>query len=650
MSTTIQAKSRLLAAEQLRWTTLLEISMAIGSENDLDPLLEKILPLFLRKLNCTLAGVIRIDDQGWKTTKISPLFMGRTAQWQRIAAQFAERFHADSDTCTGDFSESGLFYGFCLQHYGVLVLGRSMPFDLTFLQDFQPVVEMFARACRAGVEIQHRRKAEVRLAFQAELETLMAKISTRFINLGAANVHTVVQDSLGEIGRLLDVDRVYVFQCSQGHRFWSNTFEWCAEGIVPQMDNLQGLPMDLLPWWLDKQTRLENIVIPDLAALPPEAQQEKAFLESQDIRSLLAVPMVWNGVLEGFIGFDSVRRHRQWQDGDAVRLEMLASIVINALKRKDVEERLLHSQMQLQELNASLEEKIEERTRQLGETQRQLILGEKMAAIGQLAAGIAHELNNPVGFVAMNFQALEEYLPVITAVLDGYKQAVQVQGGSAQQDELLEKVRALEQDASLDFMLRDIDTLMEQSREGVRRITTIINSMRDFSRGDQNEEFVFTDLNKGLRDTLVICRNAYKHHAEVVTELGDIPQVECIPGQINQVFLNIIVNAAQALAEAEKQGKGVIRISTRVEQSHVICEISNNGPMIPENIRGRIFEAFFTTKAPGEGTGLGLSISHDIVARTHKGALSVACNARDETTFRLSLPIRQARQQQTQEG
>jgi signal transduction histidine kinase len=650
VSTPTKSESNLLSKEQFRWTTLLEIAMAVGSENDLGALLEKSLPLLLRKLNCTLAGVVRIDEHGWETSMVLPKIMARTTQWERLASHFADHFHADSSTCVGTFFERGLFYGFCLKGYGVLILGRTMQLDSVFLREFQPVVEMFGFACRAGLDALRRLEIEKKLAFQAQLEALMADISTRFINLGVEDVAKVVQSSLGEIGRLLDVDRVYVFQCNPDRQLWSNTYEWCAEGIAPQIDGLQDLPMDLLPWWLETHSRLENIVIPDIAAMPPEAAKEQNFLESQGIRSLLAVPMIWNSTLEGFIGFDSVRRGREWQDNDAVRLELLASILISAFKRKDAEQHLLQSQMLLQELNVSLEEKVEERTRQLGETQRQLILGEKMAAIGQLAAGIAHELNNPVGFVAMNFQALEEYLPVIIKVLDGYKQAVQAPPGSVEQHALLEQVIRLEQDASLDFMLQDISKLMEQSQEGVRRMTTIINSMRDFSRSDQHEEFVSTDLNKGLRDTLMICRNIYKHHAEVVSELGDIPNVECIPGQINQVFLNIIVNAAQALAEADLLEKGTIRITTRSASPNVICEIFNNGPGIPEVIRGRIFEAFFTTKPPGKGTGLGLSISHDIVVRTHKGSLTVESDTHHGTTFRISLPIKQARDNSQREG
>ncbi len=493
-----------------------------------------------------------------------------------------------------------------------------------------------------GRDITALKEAEIRLRFQADLEALLAQISTRFINLGAENMNQAVQSCLGEIGELLKVDRVYVFQCALDHRFWSNTYEWCARGIPPQINKLQDIPLDILPWWHDKMSRLENIVIPDMTALPPEAEAEKQFLEDQEILSLLAVPMIWDSALEGFIGFDSVRQPVDWRPADAVPLEMLASILINALKRKETEQRLMQSQMQLQELNVSLEAQVEVRTRQLGEAQRQLILGEKMAAIGQLAAGIAHELNNPVGFVSMNFQTLEEYIPLIVEVLRDYKQALNEPPGSAKQQQLLDKARALEEESAMDVIMDDTHALFDQSREGFRRITTIVNSMRDFSRTDPREEFVHADLNKGLRDTLVIARNSYKSIADIELDLGEIPHVECIPGQINQVFLNIIINAAQAMANAELDQMGIIRIQTWFASPDVFCAITNSGPVIPDQIRGKLFDPFFTTKPPGQGTGLGLSISHDIVVRTHNGSLTVSSDAEKGTTFLISLPMKQA--------
>ncbi len=482
--------------------------------------------------------------------------------------------------------------------------------------------------------------AQHQMKVQAALVALLAYYSTHFINIGPEEINPTIDAILAEIGRLLDMDRVYVFQLGAEQICWNNTFEWCNEGISPQIGSLQNISKNLLPWWLEKIERFENIVIPEVAALPAEAAAEKAFLQAQQIKSLLVIPLIWENVLEGFIGFDAVRGTRAWTEQDAVPLEMLAGIFINAVKRRETETRLRQSEAELRELNVSLEQKVEERGRQLSEVHRQLLLGEKMAAIGQLAAGVAHELNNPVGFVAMNFETLEENLQVITTAMAVYREALAAPTGSAEQAELLARAADFEQNSPLGFILKDIGALFAQSREGFRRISSIINSMRDFSRTDPREEFSAFDLNQGIRNTLVLVRHIYKNVARVTTELGNLPEVICIAGQVNQVFLNIIVNAAQALAAAEFQQKREIRIRTWADALMAYCEIGDNGPAIPENIRDRLFEPFFTTKPPGQGTGLGLSISYDIIVRKHHGLLSVASDSATGNTFRIALPLR----------
>jgi two-component system, NtrC family, sensor kinase len=302
-------------------------------------------------------------------------------------------------------------------------------------------------------------------------------------------------------------------------------------------------------------------------------------------------------------------------------------------------QRLLASREALRNLNETLEKKVEERGLELAKAQHQLIVAEKMSAIGQLAAGVAHELHNPIGFVSMNFQALEEYLPVIFQVLAIHKQAALVPPGTEEQLALLDEARRLDKENSLDVISSEINSIFEQSREGFQRVTTILDSMRDFSRTDPREAFMPSDLNKSIRDTLVVAKNVYKSHAEIILELDEIPCVECIPGQINQVLLNVIVNAAQALAEAERTEKGIIRIRTWRAGEDVICAITNNGPVIPGRVRDSLFNPFFTTKPPGKGTGLGLSISHDIIVRKHGGALSFTSDENEGTTFQIVLPI-----------
>jgi signal transduction histidine kinase len=181
--------------------------------------------------------------------------------------------------------------------------------------------------------------------------------------------------------------------------------------------------------------------------------------------------------------------------------------------------------------------------------------------------------------------------------------------------------------------------LFEESKEGLARVTKIVQNLRDFSRVDQAEAFDEYDLNHGIEATLVVARNAIKYHADVVTEFADIPHVPCNASQINQVFLNILVNAAQAIESQHRETNGSIKIKTYSDDTHVICKIVDDGPGIPANVIEKIFDPFFTTKPVGKGTGLGLSVSYDIIVRKHKGVLLVKSEIGKGTEFTIKLPI-----------
>jgi signal transduction histidine kinase len=418
----------------------------------------------------------------------------------------------------------------------------------------------------------------------------------------------------------------------------SNTHEWCAPQIEPQIDTLQNIPVSIMPWWMNHLHNLQSIHIPRVSELPPEAVAEREILEAQSIKSLLVVPLVWNGHLVGFLGFDSVRRERVWHHESIAPMEMLGNIIVNALNRKEGELALRASQAALQEINSTLEEKVLERTRQLRDAQLRLFLQERMVSIGQLAAGIAHELNNPIGFIFNNFNALKENMDVVKEVLAAHKTLIDQAESLPLLSEQVQTIKALEDSFKLDLILEDLALLFDDSREGFSRVTAIINSMRDFSRTDRVGELEEFNVNRGIETTLVIARNEYKYVCDVETDLGDLPDIPCIPNQINQVFLNIIVNAAHAIASQNRSGKGTIKIVTSADATTVSCRISDDGPGIPEEISNRIFDPFFTTKAPGKGTGLGLSISYDIVVNKHKGDITVESRVGQGTSFFIRLP------------
>jgi signal transduction histidine kinase len=261
---------------------------------------------------------------------------------------------------------------------------------------------------------------------------------------------------------------------------------------------------------------------------------------------------------------------------------------------------------EIAKLNETLEARVEERTRELRDTQAQLMQSEKMRSLGQLVAGVAHELNNPIGFVHANLQLLSDFI--------GRLVQAQLEGGD------VEKPR----DA--------IRRLLVRSREGTERVKKIVADLRTFSRMDQ-AELADADLNEELRRTVGLMEPRFKDGIRLVTDLGELPTVRCYPAQLNQVFMNLLMNACDAL-----EAGGTVSVRTRQTPFGVAFDIADDGPGIPEAARERVFEPFFTTKPVGQGTGLGLSISHGIVER-HGGRLTVDCPPDGGTVFRVELPL-----------
>lgn len=283
----------------------------------------------------------------------------------------------------------------------------------------------------------------------------------------------------------------------------------------------------------------------------------------------------------------------------------------------------------------------------LKETQGHLIQQEKMAGIGQLAAGVAHEINNPLGFVSSNFEILDDYVGRLEEVLNQYRLLRQQTSAEppdlAALSTLAGEIGELERKKKIDFILGDLRSLFSESRDGLDRVAKIIKALRAFSRIDVKNELEEYDLNEGLETTLVVARNEIKYIAEVEVVNGELPLVKALGNQVNQVLLNLIVNAAQAIRNAAlAEGEGKIRLETFAEADYVGCAITNNGPPIPEEIRTRIFEPFFTTKPVGQGTGLGLSISYDIIVNQHGGQLSFQSSVENGTTFIIKLPKKSA--------
>ncbi|ROR03269.1 hybrid sensor histidine kinase/response regulator [Desulfosoma caldarium] len=272
----------------------------------------------------------------------------------------------------------------------------------------------------------------------------------------------------------------------------------------------------------------------------------------------------------------------------------------------------------------------------------QLAQAQKLESIGQLAAGIAHEINTPVQFIGDNTRFLEDAFRDLSRLLEKYQELVQ---RARQAEDLANLVREVEEAAEtidLDYLLTEIPRAIEQTLEGVQRVAKIVLAMKEFSHPDR-EEKVPTDINRALENTLTVARNEWKYVADLVAELDpNLPLVPCIPGEMNQVFLNIVVNAAHAVKDAVKDQpdtKGTITVATRVVDDWCEIRVADTGTGIPEKIRHRIFDPFFTTKEVGRGTGQGLAISHHVVVEKHKGQLLFETEEGRGTTFIIRLPM-----------
>ncbi len=294
-----------------------------------------------------------------------------------------------------------------------------------------------------------------------------------------------------------------------------------------------------------------------------------------------------------------------------------------------LEQRVLERTADLNAANETLEEERERQNaliQRLEEAQNQLLQSERMASIGQLAAGVAHEINNPVGFVNSNLGTLRRYVTDMLKLLAAYEQ---VEGTLTPAE--MNSIQRLKKEVDMEFLREDVVSLLGESLDGLKRVTRIVQDLKDFSHVDETER-QWANLEEGLESTLRVVWNEIKFKAEVVKEFAGIPLVECFPFQLNQVFMNLLVNASHAI-----EGRGVITIRTGQDESQLWIEVQDNGKGIkPENLQ-RIFEPFFTTKPVGQGTGLGLSLSYGIVKK-HDGHIEVNSVLGQGTTFRVVLP------------
>ena len=295
--------------------------------------------------------------------------------------------------------------------------------------------------------------------------------------------------------------------------------------------------------------------------------------------------------------------------------------------------------LRLKQLTESLEQQVSDRTKALQQAQVQLVQQEKLSTLGELIAGIGHEINNPINFISSNIPPLEEYIAGVTKLLLLYEQ---------EYPNPTAKITTAIKDLDLNFVLEDMVKILNSLEVGSERIQNLSNSLRNFCRSD-SDTTIPANLHQGINSTLMILQHRLKANGErpaieIIKSYGILPQVNCYLGQMNQVFMNILANAIDALDEARMQGKmsnlsPQIKIATEIDSEQlVVIRIADNGIGIPEGFKKRLFEPLFTTKTVGKGTGLGLSIAYQIVVEKHKGVLEVNSQSGLGTEFIIKIP------------
>lgn len=469
------------------------------------------------------------------------------------------------------------------------------------------------------------RKSEALLRKQAQREKLLNQLASQIRS--SLDFDIILTTAVQEIQNLLQIDRCLynVYNKENEEPYW----EVLKESHYPEIPDLIGCyPISNVGFLLENLQKGEDLWIDNVDTLTNPIFQ--VFLHSLGIKSLLLIPMRISDEVMGTI----VCCHRDIRPWSQDEVDLLYAIVQQLAVALTQAQLYNQSRTKTQELEQTLQE--------LQRTQSQLVQSEKMSSLGQLVAGVAHEINNPVNFIHANLTPARDYIQDLLNLIELYQQYY-----PEPQSEIKAEIEAID----LDFVMEDLPKLLESMKVGTQRIREIVLSLRTFSRLDE-AEFKDANIHEGIDSTLLILQHRLKAKEnrpaiEVIKEYGDLPLVECYAGQLNQVFMNILVNAIDALDERDdkrtfaenQENPSAIHIRTElVLENQVKISIKDNAEGIPESIRQRLFDPFFTTKPVGKGTGMGLSISYQIITERHGGQLQCFSVPGEGTEFVILLP------------
>jgi PAS domain S-box-containing protein len=471
-------------------------------------------------------------------------------------------------------------------------------------------------------------KSEARFRKLAEQEWLLNQLASNIRE--SLDLDTILATTVQQIRDLLQVDRcVFVWYAPDASPpAWDVVYEAKNDDLFSLVGSFPADETGTLP---QKIANLEVYQIDDVATLSDPV--ERKFFFEIGCKSVLDLPIKSAGGLTGVVGCISCREVRKWTKEEVELMEAIADQLAIAISQSELYTQSVDSARIAQEQAAKLEVTLCE----LQQAQTQLIQAEKMSSLGQMVAGIAHEINNPVSFIFGNLTYTEEYTGKLMKLLQMYR------------DEYPEPSPALQEAIEvfeLDFLLDDLPKMLSSMQVGATRIRDIVRSLRNFSRLDESD-MKKVNIHEGIDSTLMILEHRLKVQPDrpaiqIVKEYGQLPLVECYAGLLNQVFMNIIANAIDVLQEP-LENPGIIRIRTEVEGTLAVIRIADNGAGITDRVKQRIFDPFYTTKRIGSGTGMGLAISHSIIVEKHKGEIQCFSVVGKGTEFRIEIPIRRTK-------
>ncbi|WP_449419996.1 ATP-binding protein [Phormidium nigroviride] len=447
---------------------------------------------------------------------------------------------------------------------------------------------------------------------RAETEALLNRLTGRI--RASLNLDEILDNTVEELGTLLHLERASFGWYDYHHQTLELCWEYCSEGLPEQLGLFYVHPSG------DFAARLQRGE--SVRLLPEVSNSGKSgkpiHLELKD-RRYLAIPIRTNCDRQGYLLATAVRRFGRKEEIQL--LQAVADQLAIAITQSHL---YTQTQEQVKLLDTALTE--------LKRTQAQLVQNEKMSSLGQLVAGIAHEINNPVNFIYGNLSYADDYTQQLLKIIQLY---------SKYYPEPIPEIEEEIESADLDFLSEDLPRILDSMKQGAERIRLIVLSLRNFSRLDEGEKKE-VDIHEGIDNTLLLLQNRLENTISVVKKYSDLPKVECYPGQLNQVFMNLFVNAIDALSGFESFEK-VISVKTQVlekqEGQFVVITIGDTGPGITPEIQPKIFDPFFTTKPVGKGTGMGLAISYQIVTEVHGGKISACTPLSGGTEVKVEIPI-----------